>query len=378
MKKQPKRQLVRNVFQILFLIFSVVGLFLRFNQIMFILMFIMVMGGAFHCSWVCPYGTLQEFAGKIGKLLGIKKRKLPKSIHKYLKYIRYINIILFGLMTPGIISQFFALDPRSNFSAIILGNTASILALICIVFFIALSMVYERFYCNYFCYIGAKWGVMALARPFTIIRNNEKCVNCKKCDSVCPMNIEISKTNTMRSPSCINCFRCIDACPVDDALTYRLIKLNKKMAIVHVVLVFLVGLGVIFGLYFKSTGSKISENVNALSISIDDMGTDDTIITSKNIPGSSSLSKYKDGIYTGSGKGLKSTISVKVTIENGIISDIVFTEQDDVGKMFKLAYKDIVSSIFETQSADVDTVSGATYSSSGIRDAVAEALEKAK
>ena len=39
--------------------------------------------------------------------------------------------------------------------------------------------------------------------------------------------------------------------------------------------------------------------------------------------------------------------------------------------------EEIIPAIIEAQSADVDTISGATFSSTGIKDAVAQALEKA-
>lgn len=67
-----------------------------------------------------------------------------------------------------------------------------------------------------------------------------------------------------------------------------------------------------------------------------------------------------------------------VTVENGTISEIEITSADGEDKAYLCMAEDIIPKIIEAQSADVDTVSGATFSSTGIRDAVSEALKQAE
>ena len=67
-----------------------------------------------------------------------------------------------------------------------------------------------------------------------------------------------------------------------------------------------------------------------------------------------------------------------VTVENGTISEIEITSADGEDKAYLSMAEDIIPKIIEAQSADVDTVSGATISSTGIRDAVSEALKQAE
>jgi len=69
---------------------------------------------------------------------------------------------------------------------------------------------------------------------------------------------------------------------------------------------------------------------------------------------------------------------VLVTVENGTISEIEITSADGEDKAYLSMAEDIIPKIIEAQSADVDTVSGATFSSTGIRDAVSEALKQAE
>lgn len=71
-------------------------------------------------------------------------------------------------------------------------------------------------------------------------------------------------------------------------------------------------------------------------------------------------------------------ITVLVTVENGTISEIEITSADDEDKAYLSMAEDIIPKIIEAQSADVDTVSGAMFSSTGIRDAVSEALKQAE
>ena len=67
-----------------------------------------------------------------------------------------------------------------------------------------------------------------------------------------------------------------------------------------------------------------------------------------------------------------------VTVENGTISEIEITSADGEDKAYLSMAEDIIPKIIEAQSAEVDTVSGATFSSTGIRDAVSEALKQAE
>ena len=86
---------------------------------------------------------------------------------------------------------------------------------------------------------------------------------------------------------------------------------------------------------------------------------------------------YKDGTYTGEADGFGGTIQVEVKIEKSKIVEInVISAEKEDGAYLSMA-KDIIPKIIDAQSADVDTVSGATFSSTGIKNASEQALEKA-
>lgn len=87
---------------------------------------------------------------------------------------------------------------------------------------------------------------------------------------------------------------------------------------------------------------------------------------------------YKDGTYTGTGKGFRGDIKVSLTIKDGKITAVDIKERKDDDPFFGNAKDGIIPEVLNQQSADVDTVSGATYSSKGILEAIKDALSKAK
>lgn len=88
------------------------------------------------------------------------------------------------------------------------------------------------------------------------------------------------------------------------------------------------------------------------------------------------ISGYKDGTYTGSGTGFSGLITVQVVIEGGKITDIIIVSTTDDSPYIDNASA-LLKTIIATQSTNVDTVSGATYSSVGLISAVRDALQKA-
>lgn len=88
--------------------------------------------------------------------------------------------------------------------------------------------------------------------------------------------------------------------------------------------------------------------------------------------------EWKDGTYTGSAEGYGGTIKVRVTIKDGKIDEISVTSHDGETASYYNKAKKIAAQIVKKQSPNVDTVSGATYSSNGIKNAVIKALKKAE
>ena len=87
---------------------------------------------------------------------------------------------------------------------------------------------------------------------------------------------------------------------------------------------------------------------------------------------------YKDGTYTGSAQGFGGAIEVQVTLKDDEITDIQVTSAPGEDSAYLSQGEGVISAIISAQSTDVDTVSGATFSSTGIINAVIDAIGKAE
>jgi len=87
---------------------------------------------------------------------------------------------------------------------------------------------------------------------------------------------------------------------------------------------------------------------------------------------------YKDGTYIGEAEGYGGTIQVEVTLTGDEITSINVVSAPGEDSAYLSQAESVIDSILSAQSTDVDTVSGATFSSTGILNAVDAALGKAE
>jgi uncharacterized protein with FMN-binding domain len=88
-------------------------------------------------------------------------------------------------------------------------------------------------------------------------------------------------------------------------------------------------------------------------------------------------SLYEDGTYEGTGAGFGGDITVKVTIEADVITEIQVLSAEGEDPAYYSQAESVLEEILACQDTAVDTVSGATFSSSGLIEATRQALEKA-
>lgn len=86
---------------------------------------------------------------------------------------------------------------------------------------------------------------------------------------------------------------------------------------------------------------------------------------------------FRDGVYTGEAEGYGGPIDVSVTIEGGKIASIDITSSENEDASYFSTATAVVDEIINQQTTAVDTTTGATFSSAGIINAVADALEQA-
>ena len=129
----------------------------------------------------------------------------------------------------------------------------------------------------------------------------------------------------------------------------------------------------VLGATLNSSNSKVQVLPNK-TISSSSLNKTKSTIT----PSASKASKYKDGTYTGVGKGFRPGLTVSVTIKNDKMTNIQIVAINDTSSYYSEPVNTIPSEIIQAQSTNVDAVSGATRSSDGIMMAVKDALSQAK
>jgi uncharacterized protein with FMN-binding domain len=123
-----------------------------------------------------------------------------------------------------------------------------------------------------------------------------------------------------------------------------------------------------------SNKSNSSSSTDASSNDSADSSTSSNDSSTNDSSDSLDFKNLKDGTYTGSGTGLRGTTSVKVVVKNKKVQSITVTSYEDDQQYFEAAKSTVINNIIKAQFLDVDGVSGATFSSNSIKEAVAKAL----
>lgn len=178
------------------------------------------------------------------------------------------------------------------------------------------------------------------------------------------MGIRIPEKDAVVSGECIQCMQCLAVCPKES------LSANPAGAIAGTAAAAAIGGTVVVGnLVSFSVSEAISDQQVTEQVEMGEQ-TDTGEETEKAEKGT-----FIDGVYTGVGEGFRGTTQVQVAVENGYIADITVLSFQDDREFFQKAQSAVINDILAEQMTDVDAVSGATFSSNSIMDAVADALE---
>lgn len=335
--------------------FSFRGLF---PQIILVCMVMLVtaLWGRFFCGFLCSFGMVQELLFFFPGQFIFRKVRIPEKLDFVMKFLKYV---ILAFITAGVWILALPVDSSWNpwgvFGMLVSGNLSVISQAVSAPGFVLLlaiaagSLVVSRFFCRYFCPLGALFALVSGKRLYKIRRSSDSCTDCGLCTRTCSMGIRITERDAVASGECIQCMQCIGACPKES------LSASPSGAIAGTAAAAAIGGAVL-------AGSLISLPA-AETISSDGQSAE------KEENGS-----YKDGVYTGEGEGFRGTTKVEVTVEDGYIADITVLSFRDDREFFQRAQSAVIDAILTEQTADVDAVSGATFSSSSIMDAVADAL----
>ncbi|WP_303797584.1 FMN-binding protein [Ruminococcus flavefaciens] len=313
--------------------------------------------GRFFCGFICSFGAMQDLLNSIRKLIPFKV-KVPEKADKWLKLLKYavlafVAVGVWGFSVTGdtvwspwtVFGIYSSLSGWSSLKYFLtLGGALLLLIIIG-------SLFIERFFCRYLCPLGALFSLVARFRIYSLNRKPEKCGNCKLCTAKCSMGIPLYKYDEVRSGECINCMKCTSVCPNENISAETLPAISGTVAVTAVA-----------GLYYAGILTAVSDSAEESKVQV------------QNTTEAETNGIYTDGTYKGSGNGFRGKTEVTVTVESGVITDITIDSYKDDKEFFQKAKSGVIADIIKSQSTDVDAVSGATFSSNGIIEAVKNAL----
>jgi uncharacterized protein with FMN-binding domain len=88
--------------------------------------------------------------------------------------------------------------------------------------------------------------------------------------------------------------------------------------------------------------------------------------------------EYQDGVYEGTGRGLRGPVAVRLRIAGGVIAELEILRHGEDKFGGGPAMEELAELVLENNSAGIDAVSGATESSRGFLEAVEDALNQAR
>ena len=172
-----------------------------------------------------PFGTFQEWIGRIGKSIFKKRynRCIPAKLDGILRYLRYI-VLAWVIYMTAVSGQLMFADIDPYFALFnFWSSEVAIGGIIVLLVVMLLSLFVERPWCKYACPYGAVLGITNKFRIFKIKRNESTCINCSLCSKRCPMNIDVAGKGVIKDHQCISCLECTSeaVCPVAETVTFE-------------------------------------------------------------------------------------------------------------------------------------------------------------
>lgn len=189
-----------------FLLFDPVSLLLW----AFVLVSLVIFGRGTFCGWLCPFGAFQEFAAKLGGMLGIRQIKVPYAIDRKLRLLKYVVlavIIAAAVFSPPVAEQAAEVEPFKT--AITLGFDRAWPYVVYAVGLLLLSMFVFKGFCLYLCPLGATLALLGRVRAFDWIPRRKECGSpCQLCSVKCRYGAIEPKGN-VRYDECFQCMDCV-------------------------------------------------------------------------------------------------------------------------------------------------------------------------
>lgn len=203
---------------------------IRYNFSFYIIGIMSIFGivfGRFICGWLCPFGLIEDLLHKIPS----RKIKINKKVNNFLKYLKYIILLLFVIILPMFLVSEFGISPPYfcqyicpagtleggipliSLNQSLRGTVGYLFTwkMFLLIIIISASIFVYRPFCRYICPLGAFYSLFNKVSFYKYKVDENKCINCGACTHKCKMNIEVYKNPN--STECIRCGECVKICP---------------------------------------------------------------------------------------------------------------------------------------------------------------------
>lgn len=178
------------------------------------------------CGWICPLGAMQELFATCGRRLRWRRPTHDNKIDGSLRWVKYLLlffIVFFTYRTGELV--FSPYDPWASYAHLAGGwreiSEEFLIGTIILVAALLGSMFIDRPFCRYLCPLGALLGAISKVGTVRVVRNEETCTHCQRCDQACPVDIKVESMAQVRTTECLSCGECVASCPVPQTLEFR-------------------------------------------------------------------------------------------------------------------------------------------------------------
>ncbi|KAF3998706.1 4Fe-4S binding protein [Glaciimonas immobilis] len=183
----------------------------------FVAVSLVIWGRGTFCGWLCPFGALQEFIGKLAQLLRIPQLRIKTNTDARLKRIKYV--VLFGILISTFISTRLTdtlVEVEPFKTAITLNFVRSWPYVVYAVGLLLASTFVYKFFCRYLCPFGAGLAVLGRFRLLDWIPRRKECgTPCQTCRHRCDYQA-IKPDGKIVYEECFQCMDCVVIYESDD------------------------------------------------------------------------------------------------------------------------------------------------------------------
>lgn len=171
---------------------------------------LLIWGRGFFCGWLCPYGALQEFAYRLGRLLRLPRYRIHPGDDRYLKRVKYIVLaLLIGATLTSATAADLLVELEPFKTAISLHFDRALPFVLYAVFWLVLGMFMFKGFCRFVCPLGAALALAGKVRRLDWITRRMECGSpCQFCRAQCEYGA-IEQTGKIDYDECFQCLDCV-------------------------------------------------------------------------------------------------------------------------------------------------------------------------